>query len=164
MAAGARANTYNFLVASFVVFGSFTYGYNSSVFAGVIGLPAFYAYFDIDATSNSGAAYLGALNGVYLAGGAIGAWTFAWLADKLGRKICIQVICAICIVTAAIQCGSVHIAMLLVGRLVNGVGIGMVNSCVPVYLSEIAPARQRGRLVGLHGCLVVAGYVSAVLH
>lgn len=50
--------------------------------------------------------------------------------------------------------------MLLVGRFLNGVGVGMMDVAVPIYQSEISPAKVRGRMVGTHGFLVVCGYVS----
>ncbi|OAP57937.1 hypothetical protein AYL99_08675 [Fonsecaea erecta] len=158
MAIGTKANRYNFLIAFFVTLGSFTYGYNSSVTAGVIGLPTFFKYFDIDVTTSSGSSTLGAINAVYLAGGAIGCWTLGWLADIIGRCRTIQVVCVICVISAAIQCGSVHVAMFLVGRLINGFGVGMMNCVIPIFQSEISPPTQRGRLVGLHGFILVAGY------
>lgn len=104
-----------------------------------------------------------AINGVFLAGGAFGCWTLAWLADSLGRKRAIQVICAICIVSAGIQCGSVHVAMFLVGRLINGFGVGMMNCIIPLYQSEISPSKERGKLVGFHGFILVAGYVCSLI-
>lgn len=75
----------------------------------------------------------------------------------------IQIICAVCIISAAIQGGSVHIAMFLVGRFLNGVGVGMMQVSVPIYQSELSPAKQRGRMVGAHGILVVCGYVRSHL-
>lgn len=50
--------------------------------------------------------------------------------------------------------------MLLVGRFINGIGVGMIDVAVPIYQSEISPAKVRGRMVGSHGFLVVVGYVS----
>ncbi|KAL2824696.1 general substrate transporter [Aspergillus pseudoustus] len=158
MAVGGKANRYNFLIAFFVTLGSFTYGYNSSVTAGVIGLPSFFAYLDITSSTTQGDSIIGAINGVYLAGGAIGCWTLAWLADTIGRQRTIQVVCVICVISAAIQAGSVHVAMFLVGRLINGFGVGLMNSVIPLFQSEISPAAQRGRLVGFHGFILVAGY------
>ena len=37
----------------------------------------------------------------------------------------------------------------------------MVDVIVPIYQSEVSPAKQRGRMVGSHGLLVGCGYVSA---
>ncbi|KAL2817751.1 hypothetical protein BDW59DRAFT_165798 [Aspergillus cavernicola] len=158
MAVGAKANRYNVLIALFVTLGSFTYGYNSSVTAGVIGLPSFFEYLDIDTSTAQGNSIVGAINGVFLGGGAIGCWTLAWIADTIGRRRTIQVVCIICVISAAIQTGSVHVAMFLVGRLLNGFGVGMINCVIPLFQSEISPAAQRGRLVGFHGFILVAGY------
>jgi MFS family permease len=38
--------------------------------------------------------------------------------------------------------------MLIVGRIINGLSVGICSAQVPVYLSEIAPPSKRGRLVG----------------
>jgi MFS family permease len=69
----------------------------------------------------------------------------------------------ICVISAAIQAGSVHVAMFLVGRLVNGFGVGLMNSVIPLFQSEISPTAQCGRLVGFHGFILVAGYVCFYL-
>ncbi|KAH6648122.1 hypothetical protein BKA67DRAFT_683474 [Truncatella angustata] len=42
-----RINRYNFAVVLFVALGSYTYGFNSSIFASVTGLPSFYTYFGL---------------------------------------------------------------------------------------------------------------------
>lgn len=110
----------------------------------------------------------------------IGALLISGSLNRLGRRLTIQIICVICVVSAAIQGGSVHIAMVrslvlhntnliradlfrakqfLVGRFLNGVGVGMMQVSVPIYQSELSPAKQRGRLVGAHGILIVCGYV-----
>jgi MFS family permease len=38
--------------------------------------------------------------------------------------------------------------MLVVGRFINGLSVGICSAQVPVYLSEVAPPSKRGRLVG----------------
>ena len=38
--------------------------------------------------------------------------------------------------------------MLIVGRIINGLAVGICSAQVPVYLSEVAPPSKRGRLVG----------------
>jgi MFS family permease len=54
------------------------------------------------------------INGVFYSGGAIGCWTMSYLADYLGRRRCLQIICVVLSISTALQAGSVHIAMLLV--------------------------------------------------
>lgn len=137
-----------------------TDGYNSAIIGSVIGQPSFYTYFDFEATSSYGASIIGALNGLYAGAGVIGSLSVFNLLDILGRRLAIQVAAAVCVVTAALQAGSVHIAMFLVARFFNGLGVAWLNCSVPTYLSEISPAVQRGRVVGAHGFIICCGYVN----
>ena len=155
----AKANKYNFAVAFFVALGSFTYGFNSSIIGAVIGQPSFFSYFNFTPDSSYGGSIVGASNGVYAGAGCIGCWTVFYMLDTLGRKRTIQLITIICIVSAAIQAGSVNIAMFLVGRGLNGLGVGFINCTIPTYISEISPPEQRGRIVGSHGFIICSAYV-----
>ncbi|KAK5209182.1 hypothetical protein LTR41_005581 [Exophiala xenobiotica] len=158
----AKANRYNFAIAFFVALGSFTYGFNSAIIGSVIGEPSFYSYFKFEATSAYGGRILGASNGTYAGAGVIGCWTVFWLLDTLGRKRAVQIIALVCIISAALQAGAVHIAMFLVGRCLNGLGVGFINTAIPTYISEISPPAQRGRIVGSHGFIICVSYgVSA---
>jgi MFS family permease len=136
MAVGARANAYNFAVTFFAALGSFTYGYNVAIMGSVIGLPAFFGYFNIDYASSEGSSITGAINGVFYGGGAIGCWTMSYLADYFGQQRCLQIICVVLITSAALQAGSVHIVMLLVARFLNGISIGWINSITPTCKSH----------------------------
>ena len=53
------------------------------------------------------------------------------------------------IIGAAVQCSAQNVAHLIVGRLVSGLAIGITSSQCCVYLAELAPARIRGRVVGI---------------
>ncbi len=46
--------------------------------------------------------------------------------------------------------------MLVVGRIISGICVGMASAVVPVYQSEITPPAIRGRMVSLQQWLVVA--------
>jgi MFS family permease len=95
MAVGARANAYSFAVTFFSALGSFTYGYNAAIMGSVIGLPAFFKYYNIDYASSEGSSITGAINGVFYGGGAIGCWTMPYLADYFGQRRCLQIICVV---------------------------------------------------------------------
>jgi len=47
-----------------------------------------------------------------------------------------------------IVCASQNIGMLVAGRFINGLCVGVCSAQVPVYISELAPPSKRGRLVG----------------
>jgi MFS family permease len=69
----------------------------------------------------------------------------------------------IVMIAAALQAGSVHIAMFLVARVLNGLGAGMIIANTPVYMSEIAPAHTRGILVSCQGVSITAAYIVSSL-
>jgi len=54
-------------------------------------------------------------------------------------------------------------AMLLLGRVVMGLGVGGVSAIVPTYLSEMAPAQIRGRMLTLNQLLITIGLLAAYL-
>ena len=62
-------------------------------------------------------------------------------------------------IAAALQAGSVHIAMFLIARVLNGLGAGMIIANTPVYLSEISPAHTRGLLVSAQGICITLAYI-----
>ncbi|KAH7118344.1 major facilitator superfamily domain-containing protein [Dactylonectria macrodidyma] len=159
-----KSTRYNFLTIFFVALGSFTYGFNSAISGSVLGLASFLNYFNLSTTgpnSTQGNHLIGANNGLFAGGGIIGCLLVPWLLDAAGRRAAIQITSLICVLSAALQAGSVHIGMLLVGRFLNGIAVGMMDVAVPIYQSEISPAKVRGRMVGSHGFLVVVGYIVA---
>lgn len=81
-----------------------------------------------------------------------GSWVgYAFLAgpvnNRLGRRWTGFVGVAILCVGAALQAGAVDLAMMVVGRIIAGGGTSLVSTAVPLYLSEIAPAKTRGAFV-----------------
>lgn len=144
----------------FVGLGSITYGYGSSIIATTTGQPTFLTYFELDTKSNA-AALLGAINGLFSAGGLFGCISCLYIPDKWGRKKSISFAAICAIVGSALAAGSVHIAMFMVARLITGFSVGALVSLVPLYQSEISPPRIRGLLVGMHGTGIATGYVAA---
>lgn len=65
------------------------------------------------------------------------------------------------IVGAVLQTAAVHVAMMITGRLIAGIGCGQILSVVPIYLAEVAPANRRGFLVGLQGMMIAIGFGMA---
>ncbi|KAL7940862.1 general substrate transporter [Trichoderma barbatum] len=91
-------------------------------------------------------------NGIYSGGGAIGSLFLMWAASASGRKRSIQI-------GGAIRGGTVNIVMFQVGRFLAGVGIGILVTVCPMYMSELAPPEKRGWLVGHHAIFLVFGYM-----
>lgn len=88
-------------------------------------------------------------------------WSVMFGLDYFGRVRFIQLACILNVITAAIEGAAVDLPMLLVAQFFNGIGTGAILTTIPVFQAEIAPARQRGRITGLHGFLNVSGSVSS---
>lgn len=95
------------------------------------------------------------------AGAVFGVFFSGWSADYLGRKKTIAIAAVIALVAGIIQAASVHIAMLITGRIVGGFAVGMMNMTIPIYNSEIAPPGKRGMIAGLHAQFVGIGFATA---
>ncbi|XP_078440937.1 major facilitator superfamily protein [Wolffia australiana] len=66
---------------------------------------------------------------------------------------------------AAINAGAVDLEMLIIGRILLGLGVGMANQATPIYLSETAPARWRGALTtGFQICLSVGVFAANLIN
>ncbi|XP_011070449.1 sugar transport protein 10-like [Sesamum indicum] len=65
---------------------------------------------------------------------------------KFGRKISMTIGGMVFLVGAILNGAATNVAMLIIGRILLGVGIGYANQSVPVYLSEMAPPKLRGAL------------------
>jgi predicted MFS family arabinose efflux permease len=52
--------------------------------------------------------------------------------NALSRRLSIQIISLVCVIYAVLQAASVNIGMMLAGRSINGVGVGMMDVSVPI--------------------------------
>ncbi|KAF2423403.1 general substrate transporter [Tothia fuscella] len=154
-----KTTAYNIGVGLIVAVGSFTYGFGFAAFATSIGQPGFYQYFGLS-LNGAGASYtndiLGAVNALFFFGAVIGMLFFAYL--LIGRRYSLLTASLISIVGGALAAGSVHVAMLIVVRILQGAGLGALATLTPIYLSEAASPAKRGLLTGLHGFFLVSGY------
>ena len=76
--------------------------------------------------------------------GALSSFLAGHLADAVGRPLGMAVGAVVFGAGAALEAGSVHLAMLFVARLVTGAGEGLFLSTTVVYICEIVPAKGRG--------------------
>jgi sugar porter (SP) family MFS transporter len=86
------------------------------------------------------------------------------LADQFGRRIAAAAGVLTTGVGAAIQTGAKGkhgVAMMVVGRIICGFGLAVVSTSVPLYQSEVAPAKHRGRYVVINHIGLVAGLATA---
>ena len=136
-------------IASVAALGGLLFGYDSAVINGAVA--SIEKHFGVNSAS------LGVAVASALLGAAAGAMTAGRLADKIGR-ISVMKIAAVLFFISAIGtalAGSVWLIVLF--RIVGGVGVGVASVIAPAYIAETSPARIRGRLGSLQQLAIVSG-------
>ncbi|KAL1326288.1 hypothetical protein HN51_036365 [Arachis hypogaea] len=98
-----------------------------------------------------------------LAGAIIGAAVGGWINDRFGRRIAIILADALFLTGAIIMAAATNPAILIVGRVFVGLGVGMASMASPLYISEASPTRVRGALVSLNSFLITGGQFLSYL-
>jgi sugar porter (SP) family MFS transporter len=98
-----------------------------------------------------------------LAGAAVGSFVGGRLADLHGRRRLLFATAVIFVIGAFVCAAALSPAMLVAGRLIVGLGIGLASGTVPVYISEVSSADDRGWQVSLFQLAITIGIVLAYL-
>uniref|UniRef100_A0A1X7TWA7 Major facilitator superfamily (MFS) profile domain-containing protein n=2 Tax=Amphimedon queenslandica TaxID=400682 RepID=A0A1X7TWA7_AMPQE len=109
-------------------------------------------------------ALLGLVVSLFSIGCFIGALVSGALSDPIGRKLSIIVGGVVFFIGGALQASSFNLWMVLVGRMVAGIGVGILSMIVPVYNAELAPKTLRGRLVSLNQLFITAGIMVIIIN
>ena len=125
-------------------------------------MPQFLDRFTRVSTTASGAGFWkGLLTAMIELGALVGAFNQSWIADKISRKYSIVVAVVIFTIGSILQTAAVDYAMLVIARLIGGLGIGALSMVAPLYISEISPPEIRGALLVLEEFSIVTGIVIA---
>jgi sugar porter (SP) family MFS transporter len=96
-----------------------------------------------------------------LYGTVVGSLLGGWPADRFGRKATLLWIGVLYFVGAVGSGLAPNVATFIVARVIGGLGIGISTVVAPMYISEIAPAKYRGRLAGMFQFNIVFGILIA---
>ncbi|KAF5724338.1 sugar transporter STL1 [Fusarium mundagurra] len=117
-------------------------GYDNGLMGGLVNTTAFKDTFDSPDSD-----MIGVIVAIYEIGCFFGAVFSSIWGEKLGRRRSVFVGCIFLIIGAVLQAASYTRAMMIVGRIVAGVGMGTINSTVPVMQAEFSPKSSRGIFV-----------------
>jgi SP family sugar:H+ symporter-like MFS transporter len=133
--------------------GGFMFGYDSGVINGTQdGLRTTFGLSD---------AGLGITVSALLPGCAVGAFAAGRSADRWGRRR-VMVAAAVLFIISALAAGAADSAlMMILARFTAGVGVGAASVLSPAYISEVTPARIRGRLSSLQQVMIISGLTGA---
>jgi MFS transporter, SP family, arabinose:H+ symporter len=135
--------------------GGFLFGFDTAVIAGTTQA--------LSLAYGLSAEQLGRTVTIALIGTVIGAMTAGIPGQKYGGRETLRFL-AVCYVVSALGCAFAwNWYILLAARFIGGIGIGGSSVLGPVYIAELAPARMRGRLVGMFQINVVIGILMAYL-
>jgi SP family arabinose:H+ symporter-like MFS transporter len=144
---------YLYLVCLVAALGGFLFGFDTAVISGTVSLVKH--DFGLDAVNEGwfvSCALLGCIVGVACSGK---------LSDKYGRKI-ILILSAVLFLASALGCMlSGSFTVLIIFRLIGGLGIGVASMVSPLYISEFSPSRYRGMMVSLYQLALTIGIVLA---
>ena len=149
--ATAEKRMYVYLLTFVAALGGLLFGYDTGVISGTIGFMQ--TRFSLDSTQTGWAASSA------LVGCILGAAVAGSLSDRFGRRrvlIVSAVLFTLSAIAAALPRNQTELAM---ARILGGIGIGMASMLSPLYISEIAPARTRGKLVSLNQLAIVSGFL-----
>ncbi|CAE6499669.1 unnamed protein product [Rhizoctonia solani] len=147
---------YNVSLALFAAIGGFLFGYDSGVITNVLENQYFLSYFN-----NPSEDLIGAVVSTLAGGCFVGAASAAWFADHIGRKRTLQLGSLIAVVGCLLQCVAVNIGMLIAGRIIAGVAIGVLSMITPLYQVEISHPKWRGFMAGTFQQMLGFGFIVA---
>lgn len=153
-----------YLMCAFSAFGGIFFGYDSGYISGVMAMPYVIEHFQPVSKEfkNDKERFIlsswkkSLITSILSAGTFFGAIIAGDLADFIGRRTTIIAGCGIFIIGVILQTISTGLALLVVGRLVAGFGVGFVSAIIILYMSEVAPKKVRGAIVaGYQFCITV---------
>ncbi len=146
-----------YFTSVFVSLGVFLFGYDQGVMSGIITGPFFRDYFN-----QPSRAEIGTMVAILEVGAFVASICVGRIGDVIGRRRTILYGSMVFFVGGMCQTFANGMPMMMLGRIVAGLGVGALSTIVPVYQSEISPAHNRGKLACIEFTGNVAGYAASV--
>lgn len=112
-------------------------------------------------TFNLNSSMEGLVTAIFMIGCFIGSMTTAFSGSRFGRRTLAHVGTFVICAGSVLQSSSYNVAQLIVGRIVAGIGLGLIASNVAIWQSETAPPRARGMLIACSLSLLIVGQLIA---
>jgi sugar porter (SP) family MFS transporter len=146
---------YVILLSAIAAISGFLFGFDTAVINGV--LLFFRKQFALTSLQTEIAA------SSLLLGCLIGAASASLFGDRYGRKKSLILAALLFAASALGSASASSVNLFAIARLAGGLAIGLASALTPVYIAEIAPARNRGKLVSLNQLAIVIGILFAYL-
>src|SRR3954449_9101935 len=133
--------------------GGLLFGFDTAVISGTIGFVK--NQFGLTAPEEGwfvSSGLLGCIIGVIVSG---------FLSDRIGRKK-VMIISGFMFLLSGIGCAfAPSFTLLVISRMIGGIGVGMASVISPMYIAEFSPATSRGKMIAYYQLAITAGILLA---
>jgi MFS transporter, SP family, arabinose:H+ symporter len=150
-----KTNRFIAFITLIAALGGFLFGFDMAVVSGIIE-PVKLQY-NLSSSQEGlfvSSALLGCIAGVAFSG---------YLSDKMGRRKGLFIAAFLFIISAVGFAFSTDYSILILFRILAGMGVGVASNVSPLYISEVAPAKKRGGLVTFYQLAITVGILVAYL-
>ncbi|THY60419.1 general substrate transporter [Aureobasidium pullulans] len=150
-----------YILTAVASFGGMLFGWDTGLIGGVLTMDSFKNSFALVNTPAAYADLSGNIVSVLQAGCFVGAAASFWVSDTFGRKSALIYADIIFIIGSLLQTcsaiGNHSLTLLYIGRVIGGVGVGLISAVVPTYIGENVNKEIRGRCIGTMQLFNVTG-------
>lgn len=149
MTASETKPTYLYFICSIATIGGLMFGFDIAIISGAV--PFIQPYFRWNELD------LGWGVSSLLVGAIIGAFGSGVLTDRYGRKTILIAVALFFAVSCAATALATSSVFFIAARLTGGLAVGAASVLSPMYVAEVAPAKNRGTLVSIYQLTIVLG-------
>lgn len=159
----ADVKTYRkaYILTAITSFGGMLFGWDTGLIGGVLTMSSFQHSFNLNPKSHAFSNLSGNIVSVLQAGCFFGAAASFWISDAFGRRTALIIADAIFLFGSILQTcsgiGTKNLALLYVGRVIGGFGVGLISAVVPTFIGENVNKEIRGRCIGCMQLFNVTG-------
>lgn len=152
-----RSNVMSILVGIFVAVGGFLFGYDTGLINSITDMPYVKTYIAPN-HSYFTTSQIAILVSFLSLGTFFGALIAPYISDSYGRKPTIMLSTTVIFsIGNSLQVASGGLVLLIVGRVISGIGIGIISAVVPLYQAEAAQKNLRGAIISSYQWAITIG-------
>lgn len=157
-----KSNKWAIFYCAIASIGALCYGYDNTYYNGVLAMQPFKdhygTHFDEDGNKQLPSSFQSLTASSIYIGDLFGALIASPINDRWGRKVVFWV-ASICILLGGIAqvADTNHEAVIVVGRVVMGLGVGQFTVTTLLYIGEVAPTSIRGPALMMFQCKSLSG-------